>query len=78
MAIAGLKVINAEPLGRDIIAKLEDALAKARAGELSSIGLAVVYRDGSTGTGWSDAPSIGLLIAATTRLQHRLLKIGDE
>lgn len=73
-----LHVIDAEPLGTGIVEHLEDALQMAREGKLSSVGLAVVYRDGSTGTSWSELPSIGLLIAATTRLQNRLLKIGEE
>lgn len=74
---ADVKVIDAEPLGTDVIAKLEEALDFARKGQISSVGLAVVYRDGSTGTSWSQAPSVGLLIAAATRLQHRLLRIGE-
>lgn len=73
-----LHAIDAEPAGSCIVEMLEDALQMAREGKLSSAGLAVVYRDGSTGSSWSDAPSVGLLIGAAMRLQHRLLKIGDE
>lgn len=72
-----LRAIDAEPLGADVVAKLEEALEAARAGELSSVAIAVVYRDGSTGTSWSKAPSVGLLVGSTARLQHRLLRIGD-
>lgn len=73
-----LRVIDAEPLGEDVVQKLEEALVEARAGKLSSVAVAVVYRDGCTGTSWSNPPSIGLLLAAATRLQYRLLKIGEE
>lgn len=73
-----LTTIDAEPLGANVISTLEETLAMARQGKLSSVGVVVVYRDGSTGTGWSSAPSMGLLIAATVRLQHRLIQMGDE
>lgn len=75
---AELRVIDAEPIGEDAAARLEEALEQVRNGAVSSVGLALVYRDGSTGTCWSEAPSIGTLIGAVARLQHRLLKIGDE
>lgn len=74
---AELRKIDAEPLGTQVVERLEETMAAAKRGELSSVAIAVVYRDGSTGTCWSEAPSIGLLIASTTRLQHRLLTIGD-
>ena len=73
-----LEVINAEPLGDDIVGKFEEALERARAGELSSAAIAVVYRDGSTGSSWSKPSSLGLLLGSVTRLQSRLLKLFDE
>lgn len=75
---AQLTAIDAEPLGGEIIERLEEALEKARAGELSSVAVCVVYRDGSTGNSWSTAPSLALLIASAARLQHRLHLAADD
>lgn len=65
-------VIEAEPVGADIIVKLKEALEKAEKGELSSVAIAVVYRDGSTGSSWSVAPSLGLQIGAVSMMHWRL------
>lgn len=73
-----LRAIDAEPLGDDVIATLEEALAKAKAGDLSSVGLVVVYRDGTTGRAWSKAPSVTLLAGAAARLQYALLKLTED
>lgn len=73
-----LRVINAEPLGESIIPLLEQALEQARAGELSSVALAKVYRDGSGGHAYSHAPSAGLLIGTITRMQAALIRFADE
>ena len=74
-----LSVIEAEPVGADVIDRLEELLEKARAGEISSVAAAVVYRDGSTGSCWSSAPSFGLLIGSTAVLQANLIAMlkGD-
>lgn len=72
-----LKVIDAEPVGEDVAAKLQEALEKANAGELSSVAVAVVYRDGTCGSSWSSAPSLSCLIGAVTRLQHSLIRDAD-
>jgi hypothetical protein len=69
-----LEVIEAEPLGEDIVEKLEAVLSKAKKGELSSVAIAVVYRDGSTGGSWSKAPSSSLQIGSVTMLQWRLAR----
>lgn len=64
----------APPSGDDLIELLEETLEKARAGKLSSLALAVVYRDGSTGDGWSNQPSMSAQLGAVTALQFRLAR----
>ena len=71
-------VITAEPQGASIVERLEEVLEQARAGALSSIAIAVVERDGSTGGAWSDAPSMPLLLGSVIRLAHRLNLRMDE
>lgn len=70
---ADLRVIDAEPAGANTVAMLEDALEAARNGQLSSAAIAVVYRDGTTGRAWSEAPSFSCLLGAVARLQMALL-----
>ena len=72
--MADLHVIEAEPPGEDVLAKLRETLAEAEAGNLSSVAIAVVYRDGSTGSAWSSPPSAGLQLGSVTALQARLAK----
>jgi hypothetical protein len=76
--ITNVKVLDAEPVGADTVAKLEEALEKARAGQLSSVALAVVYRDGTSGRAWSSAPSLSCLIGAVVRLEHALIRFVEE
>lgn len=72
-----LGVIESEPVGANVIERLEEALEQARAGKISSIALAVVYRDGTNQPSWSDAPSIGLLTGAVSRLEWYLNQVLD-
>lgn len=67
-----VRVLDAAPPNPGVVEALEDILARAKAGDLSSVAIAVVYRDGSTGDAWSEPASIGTLIGAVTILQHRL------
>jgi hypothetical protein len=78
MTKGDLKVIEPEPCGADVVEKLEEALEKAKSGELSSVAIAIVYRDGCTGSSWSAPLSYSILIGAVARLQHRLIASGDE
>ena len=61
------------PAGADVIATLEAVLEKARAGELSCVAVAMVYRDGCTGQRFSDAPLTGALIGSLAIGQQRLI-----
>ncbi len=77
--MADLHVIDCLPApDGDLIALLEDTLAKARAGEVSSVALAVVYRNGNTGDGWSTLPNMALQLGAVATLQYRLARRHDE
>ncbi len=67
-----------EPAGEDVIARLEEALEAARAGKVSSIALALVYRDGNTGSGWSYVQNWSLLIGAVTRMQARMIRYCES
>lgn len=73
-----LRCIDAEPIGADVVSKLEQALERAKAGELSSVAVTVVYRDGACGYSWSSAPSISCLVGAVTRMQHALVRLSDD
>lgn len=73
-----LSVIEAEAVSPDLVETLEEALAKAKAGELSSVALAVVYRDGCINWAWSTPPSFGLLLGAVNRLAHKLNVSKDD
>jgi hypothetical protein len=67
-----LRVIEAEPIGEDVITTLREVLAKAETGELSSVAITVVYRNGCTGSAWSARPSAGLQLGSVALLQWRL------
>lgn len=75
---AKLHVLDAEPLGDDVIRTLQDAMDRAVAGEFSSVAIATVYRDGTAGRTWSDAPSAGLLIGSIERLKVALIMSVEE
>jgi hypothetical protein len=77
MAKAELRVIPAEPPGEDVIEKLELALERARKGELSSVAIVGVTREGLTWSAWSAIPSLSTLVGAVVRLQHDLLRDDD-
>lgn len=72
-----LRVLDAEPIGADVVEALRTALDKAEAGELSSVAIAVVYRDGVTGRFISKPPSLGLLLGSVTRLAHLISRQMD-
>ena len=73
-----LRVIQPEGVSPDLVERIEEVLAKARAGELSSVALAYVYRDGAIGRSWSTPPCFGALLGAVTRLAHRMNIVKDQ
>ena len=76
--MAELVAIEPEGVSPDLIETLEAVLEKARAGELSSVAVAYVYRDGTIGRGWSTPPCYGTLVGAVSGLQHRMNVTKDE
>lgn len=75
---AKLKVIECEPIGESVVERLEEVLEKAYAGEISSVAIAVVYRDGSTGSAWSRMPSVSTMIGAVARMQAGITATAEE
>lgn len=58
-----------------VVERLEDVLAMAKEGKLSSVAIAYVYRDGSSGAVYSRIPSLPALIGSVSILTARLQKI---
>lgn len=73
-----LAVIEAEDQAADVIDALERALTKARAGQLSSVAIVYVYRDGTTGHRRSKLPSYPAMMGAVARFMHKLNLDMDE
>lgn len=75
--MAQLLTLTAEPAGKEIVELLERKLEEAKAGQLSSVAIASVHRDGAVSGDWSAPPSFGLLLGSVTRLGHRLNCVND-
>lgn len=73
-----LHVINAEPAGQVVVRVLKDALVRARNGEISSVAIALVERDGGAQWDWSHAPNISTLIGAVERMKADLIRSTDD
>lgn len=52
---------------------LDDVRERIERGELSSIAVAMVSREGSTAQVWSKLPSIGTMLGSVSVLHHRLI-----
>jgi hypothetical protein len=77
--MADVRVIDAEPAPHpDIAERLTELCDEVAADKISSVAIAVVYRDGTTNRSWSTAPSLSLLIGAVARLQAALIRVADE
>lgn len=74
-----LHAINVEPVSESVLAYLADLTERAKAGEFSTIAVAYVYRDGSTGSGHSDAHNLAAIVGAVAALQTKLIRdmIGE-
>lgn len=77
-AMSGTKLVEIapEPPGEGVVEYLEVLLERARAGEISAIAAATVYRDGSTGSGYSVLPNTSTMLGAIERLKYKILD-GD-
>lgn len=76
--MADLIPLEPEPLGEGLMPLLEHLMEAAKAGEISSLGVGIVYRDGRIGAKWSFAPSRAALLGAVGRLEHKLNLEADE
>jgi hypothetical protein len=70
--MADLIAIEPETVDAGVVALLETALGQARDGEIASIGLAIVYRDGVAGAKWTTGGSFIRILGAVDRLRHKL------
>lgn len=69
-----LKLIPIQPPVReDLVAKLEDALARARSGEIIGIAMVSTGRTGDIVTSWSAGGDLFRDIGALELLKHELL-----
>lgn len=59
----------------DMKRMLGEMLEQVEAGEISSIAIAVVHRDGCTGSSYSPQTNVGTQIDALEWLKHRLLEL---
>jgi hypothetical protein len=76
--VTKLHEIKAEPpVSPDVIERLTEVCKDVEDDKVSSIAIAVVYRDGSPGLCWSTPPSYTCLIGAVARLQHALIRAGE-
>lgn len=71
--MADLIVIEPEPANPGVAEYLEKLLARARDGEFSAIAVAYVYRDNTTGSGFSDQHSLPTMIGSVAGLQAKLI-----
>jgi len=70
--MTSLRVLDPEPPAANVIETLEDALVEARQGRLSSVAVAIVYRDGAAGGTWSELPSRVAMLGSIARLNHKI------
>ena len=72
-----LEVIDAEPIGTKVIEVLELAMEMARTGQLSSISVVGIVRDGAPYWNYSDAPNTSALIGASERMKFEIISETD-
>lgn len=75
---ADLHTIDRQNRADDVVETLEGVLLEAQAGRVSSVGIALVYRDGSVRSLWSTLPSTLMMLGAIVRLAHKLNLLLDE
>jgi hypothetical protein len=54
-----------------VLERLRDTIKWAEEGEITAIAIAVVNKDGSIGTSWSQTEDAGRLLGSIARLQFR-------
>ena len=66
------------PISPQVIERLTEVCEAIQQDRISCVAVAVVYRDGTTGSSWSPAPNISTLLGAIERMKHRLILSGEE
>lgn len=73
-----LRVLETPPV-REVVALLEETLARAKTGEVIGVGLAMSCGGRSEATAFAVGEgSIATLVLSTERLKARLLAVGEE
>jgi hypothetical protein len=72
-----LRVLDAEPPGQAVVKVLKEALTRARKGEISSVAVAMVERDGTADWEWSHVPNNSTLIGSIERMKADLIRDAD-
>lgn len=72
--MADLHVIEPEPVGEAVLAYLGHVLEKAQQGHVSAVAVAFVYRDGTTGSGYSALPNTATMVGAVDALKAKLIR----
>lgn len=72
--MAELRVIDAIPPGKDLSDYLEHVTEKVANGEVSAMAVALVYRDGSTGSGYSHLSNTATMVGSLEALKSKLIR----
>lgn len=72
MAISLVERLPRVECQKSVIAHLEAALARAKAGDIVEIAIAETTPDGSTRTYWSKLDNVNILLGGLSRLMHKL------
>ena len=67
-----IQLIPDTPPPANVVEMLEEYLTRAKAGEFSSVALALVDREGRGITDWTERPNLCALRGSAARLLHRL------
>lgn len=71
--VPDLRVIDSVPADKSVTDYLEHVAAKIAEGNVSAIAVAFVYRDGSTGSGYSEQPNSATMVGAVEALKAKLV-----
>ena len=74
MTVTPLKTVP-KTCNEDVVKTLEEALERAKIGEVVAVGIAVVLDGGAIARSWSRCDPAGPLIGAVAFLQHDLISM---
>ena len=76
-SLRGVPIAGTREVDPEIVGKLEELLAEARAGQIHGIGFAIVVDDRVI-TGWSGKANRHYMLAGAARLQWRMAEDYDN